>query len=67
MISIEKKKALLAAMEATIAKKRKDLKSLEARAKSLRQELCNHEWKYKQIAGEGSYCIHCDKEDLERD
>lgn len=31
------------------------------------QNLCDHDWKWHQIAGDGRYCTKCDKEDYSED
>lgn len=30
-------------------------------------ELCAHEWKWHQVAGEGRYCTKCEKRDFDCD
>lgn len=30
-------------------------------------DLCSHEWKWHQVAGEGRYCMKCGKRDFDCD
>ena len=70
-ISVEYSLERLQKMRLTLVNKRdKDNAKINAKIKDLTvkiQELCDHEWYWAQVAGEGRICSKCGKVDYEGD